>query len=208
MKDYLTRPLAERLARFKANPAKGIPELRQTAGNAGAPFKVGGYTMRWYEDTSFARSVRLAHEVVKLRHTGWYLDNFQEELARGVVLTLSHGRFMAGITTTYDSSSAAMVENCIYDDERSAASAADAMAQRYAEDAKSQAEIQIENRHEEITAIRAKVCQLAQGIRNCGPLVPIVCEQLRMDIRRLLADKTRAFKRIAKMKSNYWLAVE
>jgi len=46
------------------------------------------------------RNERDACEVLRMRHTGWYTDSYQDGLAIGIVASLPHGRFIAGYRWT------------------------------------------------------------------------------------------------------------
>lgn len=92
----------------------------------------------WYCHTGETfRNERYAHEVLKLGHTGWY-DNPDGEssrdgsgLIRGIVGSLSHGRFIAGYEL--GSSDERVYFDCVYSDEDSAARAADSHAETIAD---------------------------------------------------------------------------
>lgn len=228
--DYLKlsrrRRIEEINKRFDPNSCIGnwrekrgvIRSLLTPSARGGEPFKIGSSTMKWSEQAEMlGRDVKYADELLKyLGHTGWYVDNFQDETCRGIVIRLTHGRFMAGVTDPWnfnikDRCGPAMVELYVYDNEDDAARSANHIAEVYAEscredDAKFQAEQQIAEAHEEIASIRDQIRELCAGIRE-SKLAPVVCERLRSDIRSLLHDKTRKFKRIAKLEDNYWEAV-
>lgn len=72
-----------------------------------------------------------ADDVVSLRHTGWFCDEYEDEKIRGIVARLPHGRFLAGWSMGEDMASE--VDGHIYTDETSAAYAADSMAEHAAE---------------------------------------------------------------------------
>lgn len=111
----------------------------------GAPFE----GMRWHEspDVPF-RFVGLARNLIRLRHTGWYMDpDGWGELARGVVYRLPHGRgYLAGIADPYQSDddgrgpallecgrSGYILRRDVYDTAEDAARMADELARLYAE---------------------------------------------------------------------------
>lgn len=88
-------------------------------GDDSAPF-----LLRWQYCDEVATSIR---------HTGWFADEYQDDKFRGLVFRLPRGRgFLAGWTMGEGMSSA--VDGCIYDDELSAALAADSMAEKAADD--------------------------------------------------------------------------
>lgn len=63
-----------------------------TKGGAGAPFDVGGESLRWIESTADAglRFVGYADKLSRLRHTGWHCDSFGDGMTlRGAVWQLT-----------------------------------------------------------------------------------------------------------------------
>jgi len=98
---------------------------------------------RWFEESAVNDfRPRLAGDIVKLRHNGWYVDDeFQDETTFGIVLRLPHGRgFLAGCSDPYNwpkrGFGACLVENYVYADEDTAARCADQIAEKYAEDSR------------------------------------------------------------------------
>ncbi|WP_325341579.1 hypothetical protein [Xylophilus sp.] len=81
---------------------------------------------------------RYADEVVNLRHTGWFTDNHCNGKARGIVVALPHGRFLAGYH--WDDNGERCYFGDLYDDEDDATRAADSLAERFAEDARADSE--------------------------------------------------------------------
>lgn len=75
----------------------------------------------------------IAKNHFRTSHNGWYLDDYCDETAWGVVGCLSHRRFVAGVSDSYDESYAQWDRSKIYDNEKDAAIAADREAERYAE---------------------------------------------------------------------------
>lgn len=78
------------------------------------------------------RYIRRADEIIRLGHTGWYCDEFQEQTIFGIVIYLPHGKFLAGWSMGEGMASA--YEGEIYDDETEAARAADQLAKATAEE--------------------------------------------------------------------------
>lgn len=120
----LTMPLSRRV------------ELRRTCGPYyGTPSYTGiDKTRFFYLDSDFMPALRWqwADEIVNLRHTGWYCDEFQDQTIRGFVMRLPHDRgFLAG--WSMGESMASEIELDIYPDEHSAAYAADSLAECAAE---------------------------------------------------------------------------
>jgi len=195
----------------------GIDDLERR-GNQ--PFKSGSSVLRWVENADEIFPKIRWHDKVQsyCRHCGWYIDNFKNETVRGVVLTLPGRRgFAAGYADPFNFSDKMMTGPCaveiteIFEDECDAACTADSLAENYAdeareEDAKFQAERQIENTRDEIKSLVAEILGLVHGIRR-STLDSVVCDRLRRDIRHLLAKKTQCYERIDKLTENYWDAV-
>lgn len=94
----------------------------------------GTESRSFYLDSDFMPGLRYqwADDIVNLRHTGWFADQFQDEKIRGMVFTLPHGRgFLAGWSMGEGMISA--LETYIYADQESAAYAADSTAEHIAE---------------------------------------------------------------------------
>ena len=185
----------------------------------GTPFPVGanvGYRStfgRWHEspETPF-RFIGLAHNLVSLRHTGWYTrDNEYDELARGVVYLLPHGRYLAAIASDSESdkdgSGPCIVETnangspCLYDDKEDAARAADSFAERYAEGAREDDRLQGERMKleeaaseaaETLKSERDEARALLAEIR-ASRLSPGLCERMRGELRALRRSMHSAF---------------
>lgn len=108
-------------------------------GDPSAPFR-----LRWqYCDEVATRTIR---------HTGWFTDDYQSDKIRGMVFRLPRGRgFLAGWTMGEGMASA--VDGYIYDNELSAALAADSMAEKTAEEERdSQEKYEQEKREAEESA--------------------------------------------------------
>lgn len=167
-------------------------------------------------------------------HNGWYADNFQGALVIGGVVRIysSKGTYYVPVTyrddcdcsTVYwmgDAELVAKLENR-HDDERGehedaikrAARTADHYAEREAEeareeDAKYQAESQIEAAREEIHEINKRVLPLIRDTRaKDNGFTPAICAALKERVSEYLEERSEAFKRIARLSKNYWLAVE
>lgn len=79
---------------------------------------------------------RFADEIVRLRHTGWFTDDNQDDTTRGVVLRLPHKRgYLIGCSDPWNDGNVIVDKSSFwrYDDEIGAAYAADQTAQWYAE---------------------------------------------------------------------------
>lgn len=86
----------------------------------------------WYtfSGDQFTRE-RYADEIIRIGHQGWYTDEDARETARGLVVALPHGRFLAGYHWTDNDERVYFSE--IYTDQDDAARAADREAERFAE---------------------------------------------------------------------------
>lgn len=86
----------------------------------------------WYtfSGDQFTRE-RYADEIIRIDHQGWYTDCDGRETARGLVVALPHGRFLAGYHWTDNDERVYFSE--IYTDQDDAARAADSEAERFAE---------------------------------------------------------------------------
>lgn len=84
---------------------------------------------------------------VNINHTGWFCDEYQDEKIRGIVARLPHGRFLAG--WSMGEGMASEVDGELYNDEGSAALAADSMAEDAAEREREYQEEQEEERRKE-----------------------------------------------------------
>lgn len=88
----------------------------------------GGF---WWSHTRCAPGrISFADDVIKLRHTGWFLDSHQGEKARGIVCALTHGRFLAGFE---DGRGNREVTGQVFSSAEDAARDADEQARIYAE---------------------------------------------------------------------------
>lgn len=105
----------------------------------------GGF---FYLDSDFqvGRGWRWADEVDNsIMHTGWFTDDYcSGDKIRGIVISLPHGRFLAG--WSMGEGMASNFDGEIYDDAKEAAQAADSLAENAAE---SEREYQEEERQKE-----------------------------------------------------------
>lgn len=87
----------------------------------------------WYthSDGLHFRSERKAHNLVQMRHTGWFIDSDCNDTITGIVAGLTHGRFIAGYECSENGER--VYFGTLYDDESDAARAADDCARIQAE---------------------------------------------------------------------------
>lgn len=143
-----------------------------------------------------ARWMKQAHEIVRLNHTGWYCDDFYDNLCRGLVIDLSrHNKplFLAGYEFTQ--ADGLTFDTYVYDDEKEAARAADGMAEYAAElerefQEKERQEQKVEDLKAEIVeekaALRALLHEYNRLKRRVAIEAPVICATIRRDIRRLI----------------------
>jgi hypothetical protein len=171
---------------------------------AGAPFLIGyhrhntnvatsGTPCQWFENAGAVAAFvghcdKVATDQGRYRaidHNGWYLEDegFDGETARGVVYKLPHGRYLAGIVTSYDEGRGAILSREIYtadndeDAQFEAALAADKLAEIYAENERDYRRIsQARSRWEDIaTEIKETRRELLKFLRECKAVRKALC---------------------------------
>ena len=88
------------------------------------------------------RNERDACEVLRMRHTGWFTDNYQDETAVGIIASLPHGRFIAGYRWTSNDERVYFDE--VFTNEDDAARMADEHARVFAENCRDSEETENE----------------------------------------------------------------
>lgn len=83
----------------------------------------------------------------RIKHTGWFCDEFRDSKIRGLVVRLPHSRFLAG--WSMGEGMCGEVDGALYTDEVAAAYAADSMAEDVAEREREYQEEQEELRRQE-----------------------------------------------------------
>lgn len=102
-----------------------------------------GSVGQWYSHQGEQfRNERDAGDVVRLRHTGWYTDSFQDDTVIGIVASLTHGRFIAGYRWTANDERVYFEE--VFTNEDDAARMADEHARVFAENCRDSEEIENE----------------------------------------------------------------
>ena len=227
MSDYLNLPLAKRLEAFRRNDRQSlgggwhdenkkwhwVPHGFSTSSDFGTPFQTKWWSSartRWCENLSdHFRETGEAHKIIRLRYTGWFVDNFHDSSTRGLVLQLPSRQgkslYLAACSDPWNND-CGIVEMCFYDEKEAAARAADQLAERYAEDSraddlKQMAETEISELKASIKSIRRHIQTLVTGIRQ-STVSTVVCEQLRGDVRRLRQQVREQLARIEKIESN------
>lgn len=219
--------LLKRLAAKKANNGTYRPPFATSYSSrwGGEPWKLDKYTNthtygRFHEDPEvpFLR-VGLAHEIVRLRHTGWYVDQHQDETTKGIVFRLVGKRGWIAATTDpwncdKDGHGPVIVEvrpngqPYIYDSPEEAARNADKFAERYSEvcreDDEKQSAIQdkegaIEESEKAIETYREKVRELVEAIRD-SKVGEALCAILRGQVAELRRKSHCSFRRLTEAK--------
>lgn len=173
----------------------------------------------------YGANVGDAHEIIRLNHTGWFADGWQNGVIRGAVCAIRSPRGTLYVPVTYctewdgtihwmrdahlapKGASESDHENAKHD----AARTADHIAEREAEqsredDAKYQAEHQIAEKRAEIHETNAQARALIREIKAAGQFTPAVCGALRGTLENYLAERRKAFRRIAKLENDFWAA--
>lgn len=125
----LTVPVASRKERYAiCGPYQITPNDRIQKDD-----QVATYQNRFNQtDPIFRLRLERADEVVDLRHTGWFIDEFCDETYHGIVARLPGSRgFLAG--WSMGEGMITVLERYIYEDIEDAAHAADSIAENAAE---------------------------------------------------------------------------
>ncbi|RWE37433.1 hypothetical protein [Mesorhizobium sp.] len=168
----------------------------------------GAKAMRWIENPSACglRFVGYAHDLARLNHTGWFVDNDQNETIKGVVFQLSarDGKplFVSGYEDANgngysldfdDIETGASGEDCD-DAKRDAARYADQIAEWIAEDEREysaawQAGSRFAELGDEIKADRKLALELLaerRAARDDGKAFPAICATIRQRVESIL----------------------
>lgn len=118
---------------------KRYPHTSPQSMRGGEPFAAyGEKAMTWFENPeAHLRFVGKAHDIINLRHTGWYIDDMQHETTHGVVYQLparnGKTQYLYGYADTWSGANGACLSLDIADDKEDAARWADGIAERFAE---------------------------------------------------------------------------
>jgi len=156
---------------------------------------------RWVENASKGlRHVGSADDIVKLGHTGWYIDNFQDETVRGEVYQLpakdGECRFVPAVNDPNNDDCACVDFRSVTDDKEECARWADSMAESWAErereyQAEESKRIRLEEIEDEIKSTYTGFRKVAREIRaNCDRLagIGVVRELVRKEWARTKAE--------------------
>lgn len=187
-----------------------------------------GYRVQRIDDSASCgfRYVDTASSILGRRYDGWYLDytyegeEFTGETVKGVVLRVSardgQSRYVAAIAEGYswakdDREGPCIVEvECLYDDEREAARAADGLAERHHEvcreySMKSDAEKVVEENRERIAEIRDEVRKLIQEVKASHPMSETIVGAVNKQIRSLFQEKEEMIDQNTRLKDEFRL---
>ena len=185
------------------------------------PKRAHGYRgVRWVENASLGlRLVGFADVIARdvgsrsIQHTGWFIDDFQEETCRGVVYQLpSRGKtlYAYGYADSMNEGAALLCFD-LETDKLDAAKAADRFAEIFAESAREyneawQAGRRADDIADEIKAARTEALALGEEMRAAkaaNVAAPTICATLRSTIKSLYRDIQRARKERAELIENF-----
>ena len=152
----------------------------------------------WYAHTGqqFPRE-RFADEIARINHTGWFTDCDSRETARGLVVALPHGRFLAGYYWSYNGERVYFSD--IYDCEDDAARAADSEAECFAE-----ACLEDDNQYSRARELEDEIEDTFSRLRECLALRNRECfAHLREEARELIASIKEAREKLRTQYADY-----
>lgn len=140
----------------------------------------------WYAHTGqqFPRE-KYADEIIDILHTGWYTDINCFETARGIVVALPRGRFLAGYEWSENGERVYFAD--IYASAEEAARAADSEAACFAEQAR-----EYDARYQEARRLEDEIDDNLSRLRECLALRNRPCFAHLRDEARELMGKIRA----------------
>lgn len=156
-----------------------------------------GKSYRWVENVTPAlRFVGASHDIISLRHTGYYTNEFCDETVNGEVYQLparnGSPQYVPAVNDPCNSNCACIDFHSVTDDKEEAARWADRMAELWAEvereyQAKASAEARLEDIDAEIKAEYLDFKRIAKELRaNCDKLqgISVVRELVRNEWQR------------------------
>lgn len=197
--------------------SKSLARAVITGGNG----DMWGDSQKWFSDDDLRglRFVGHADELVRLDHTGHYVDETFSSAVRGAVWRLTGKnkgeRMISGCIIKDEfggNESHAFISYEVFADEMLAARNADRLAEKYAADsrecyAKDQAEQDIENARDEIHTINRNALGLIAEIKHAGQFSPAVCDAIKSHLKSLIDERRKQFDIISKRRENPWTAV-
>jgi hypothetical protein len=166
---------------------------------------------RWVENVSDGlRFVGESDKIIRLNHTGWYSDNFQDETIHGEVYQLpareGKPQYVPAVNDPNNDNCACVDFSSVTDDKEDAARWADSMAEHWAErereyQAKEDHKQRLQDIAEEIKTLYADFRRISREIRaNCdkvrgiavvGELVRNEWTRTKAEIHKLRAERER-----------------
>jgi len=155
---------------------------------------------RWVENVACGlRFVGAAHDIIRLRHTGYYIDNYQDETVHGEVYQLPAARdgsprYVPAVNDPNNDGCACLDFHSISDDKEDAARLADGMAENWAErereyQAKEDEERRIEEIGDEISELYTDFRRISRELRaNCEAISAVAV------VRELIRDRWKQTK--------------
>lgn len=179
---------------------------------------------RFEDMPGYIEEPKEAHKCINLRHTGWYTDDFQDNLLSGVVIPIRHPQkinpgsgshifYLAGTKqTNYDGVTVYLDK--LYECEEDAARRADRIAEREAEDEreadeKYRAEQKIEELKAEYHTLNAEARQVIKDARNASGLFPAsICKLIECNIKEILERKRDILCGVKELTDMPWMISE
>lgn len=164
--------------------------------------------LRWIENVSAGlRFHKFADEISRhINHTGWFIDNNQDEKLRGAVYLLPHGKYLAGYADAYNNDCARIDFTTIHNDELSAALAADGIAENTARDERDyneawRAGYDYREAGEELTDARKAALELIHDVKSqrANGAPDSICKALRHSIQKMVKNVSKLQKKRAKL---------
>lgn len=176
---------------------------------------------RFFENQTDAdlRFAGWADAHVRLRHTGWYADNHNEEIFRGAIFRLSakgrQARFVAGYGESMNDGFVLDLTGVWVNDLFGAAREADRLAERAAEDARDyeareSASIRIDEIAGELVSIRTDILTLCRSIRQACPGIghhQPIRKVLRTTLQSHRQNRAALVRERDRLQDNYWSVV-
>lgn len=177
-----------------------------------------GGSKRYISDTSAIglRFVDYSDSIVRIGHTGWFVDNFQSETLRGAVWQLPARNGSPVFVYGYhdnDNEGGAFIDFDSTPSKEKAAYGGDGLAEVAAEEyrkghAHDMAEQDIEAAKEAIHETNQAALSLIREIKQAGSFSPAICQALKAQLQIMLSERAEQFEIINERKANYWSAIE
>lgn len=117
----------------------------------------------WHNRVRWIESLSDKFRNMSATDEGYYVDEYQGDVTRGLVIRLNHGRFLAGITDPHNKDAALVITGDIWEDEQSAENAAARFAEHYADDQRDHSVAW--QKGQEVASARAELSQLRKEVK-------------------------------------------